>query len=136
MMLLAGAAASDLSFHFPYLGFASCAAPMAAKSIATAARVNLRIRLLYVEIRVPCPKAPVNASASRILNAGTAYCGCVAKTKARSWISRLLRLALVLLASLYLFWAASLAALRYIDPPTTGVQIQRRVEAAFSGKPY
>jgi monofunctional biosynthetic peptidoglycan transglycosylase len=60
----------------------------------------------------------------------------VAKTKARGWISRLLRLAFILAAGLYLFWAAALAALRYIDPPTTGVQIQRRVEAIFSRKPY
>jgi monofunctional biosynthetic peptidoglycan transglycosylase len=60
----------------------------------------------------------------------------VAKAKARGWVSRLLQLGLILVASLYLFWAVSLAALRYIDPPTTGVQIQRRAEAIFSGKPY
>jgi monofunctional biosynthetic peptidoglycan transglycosylase len=60
----------------------------------------------------------------------------VTKTKAREWISRLLRLALLLVAILYLFWTVSLVAMRTIDPPTTGVQIQRRVEAMFSGKPY
>jgi monofunctional biosynthetic peptidoglycan transglycosylase len=58
------------------------------------------------------------------------------KTKARGWISRLLRLALALIAGLYLFWTVSLIGLRYIDPPTTGVQIQRRVEAMFTRKPY
>lgn len=52
------------------------------------------------------------------------------------WFRRLLKFALVLLAGLYLFWGASLIALRYVDPPTTGVQIQRRVEAKFAGKPY
>jgi monofunctional biosynthetic peptidoglycan transglycosylase len=60
----------------------------------------------------------------------------VAKTKARGCLSRLARLALTLIACLYLFWTISLVALRYIDPPTTGVQIQRRVEAMFSRAPY
>jgi monofunctional biosynthetic peptidoglycan transglycosylase len=72
----------------------------------------------------------------RRLKAGAPYCGCVAKTKARGWMSRLLRLALALIACLYLFWTISLVALRYIDPPTTGVQIQRRVEAMFARTPY
>jgi monofunctional glycosyltransferase len=60
----------------------------------------------------------------------------VSKKKARGWISRLLRLALLLIVALYLFWTAALIGLRYIDPPTTGVQIQRRVEAMITGKPY
>lgn len=52
------------------------------------------------------------------------------------WIGRLLKLALALVACLYLFWIASLFALRSFDPPTTGVQIQRRIEAKISGRPY
>lgn len=52
------------------------------------------------------------------------------------WIGRLLKLALALVACLYLFWIASLFALRSFDPPTTGVQIQRRIEAKVSGRPY
>jgi len=56
--------------------------------------------------------------------------------KPRSWISRLLRLALALLALLYLFWTLSLVALRFVNPATTGVQIQRFVEAKLSGRPY
>ncbi len=60
----------------------------------------------------------------------------MAKTKPRRWISRLLKLAIALIAGLYLFWSLSLFTLRYVDPPTTGVQIQRRVEAIVSGKPY
>jgi monofunctional biosynthetic peptidoglycan transglycosylase len=56
--------------------------------------------------------------------------------KPRSWISRLFRLALALLALLYLFWTLSLVALRFVNPATTGVQIQRRVEASLSGRPY
>jgi monofunctional glycosyltransferase len=52
------------------------------------------------------------------------------------WIVRLLKLGVALVASLYAFWLASLLALRSIDPPTTGVQIQRRIEAKLSGRPY
>jgi monofunctional biosynthetic peptidoglycan transglycosylase len=59
-----------------------------------------------------------------------------AKPKASRRIFRLFKLVAALFAALYLFWALSLVALRYIDPPTTGVQIQRRVEAIFSRKPY
>ena len=41
------------------------------------------------------------------------------------------------MAGLYLFWILSLlVALRYVDPPTTGVQMQRQVEAMLSGRPY
>jgi monofunctional biosynthetic peptidoglycan transglycosylase len=50
----------------------------------------------------------------------------------RRWIAA----AVLLLAGLHLLWAAALLALRYIDPPTTGVQIQRRVEAMFSKGAY
>ena len=49
---------------------------------------------------------------------------------------RLLKFAVGLIAILYLFWVGSLLALRSIDPPTTGVQIQRRIEAMVSGRPY
>src|SRR5512135_2257036 len=45
-------------------------------------------------------------------------------------------MALLFLAALHLLWAAALLALRYIDPPTTGVQIQRRVESLFAKGPY
>ena len=60
----------------------------------------------------------------------------MALEKVRRWSSRLLRLALALVAAFYLFWVATLVALRYFDPPTTGVQIQRHVEAMLSGHPY
>jgi monofunctional glycosyltransferase len=56
--------------------------------------------------------------------------------QARRWIFCVVKLAFILLAGMYLFWTSSLIALRYIDPPTTGVQIQRRVEAMFSDAPY
>lgn len=44
----------------------------------------------------------------------------------------LIKLGFILLAALYLFWTGSLIALRYVDPPTTGVQIQRWVESKLS----
>jgi monofunctional biosynthetic peptidoglycan transglycosylase len=60
----------------------------------------------------------------------------VAKGRASGWIVRLFKLAAALIVCLYLFWISSLYALRSFDPPTTGVQIQRRVEAWISGRPY
>jgi monofunctional biosynthetic peptidoglycan transglycosylase len=52
------------------------------------------------------------------------------------WIGRLFKFAVALVASLYFFWIASLFALRSVNPPTTGVQIQRRIEAKLAGRPY
>jgi monofunctional glycosyltransferase len=43
---------------------------------------------------------------------------------------------MLLLAALYLFWGCSLVLLKYVNPLTTGVQMQRRVEAMFARKPY
>ncbi|HLW76938.1 MAG TPA: monofunctional biosynthetic peptidoglycan transglycosylase [Bryobacteraceae bacterium] len=54
----------------------------------------------------------------------------------RGWISRLFRFSIAALLALYLFWTISLVALKFVDPPTTGVQIQRRLGAMWSGKPY
>ena len=55
---------------------------------------------------------------------------------AHGWIFRLLKLAIAVVAALYVFWTVSLVTLRFVNPLTTGVQIQRRVEAMFSHKPY
>jgi monofunctional biosynthetic peptidoglycan transglycosylase len=52
------------------------------------------------------------------------------------WIFGLIKLAFILLCALHLGWIAALFTLRYIDPPTTGVQMQRWVEAKFSHAPY
>ncbi len=35
-----------------------------------------------------------------------------------------------------MLWALAFLGLRFFNPPTTGVQIQRRLEALFSGKKY
>lgn len=51
-------------------------------------------------------------------------------------MSRVSRLVLWIVAGLYAFWISSLFALKYIDPPTTGVQIQRRIESLFSKGTY
>ncbi len=39
-------------------------------------------------------------------------------------------------AAVYLFWTVALFALRVVNPPTTGVQMQRRVESWFRHTPY
>jgi monofunctional biosynthetic peptidoglycan transglycosylase len=44
--------------------------------------------------------------------------------------------AFLFLVGLHVLWGAALVALRYIDPPTTGVQIQRRVESFFMSGTY
>jgi len=52
------------------------------------------------------------------------------------WTIRLIKLCLLLVAGLYLFWISALVMMKWVDPPTTGVQIQRYVEAKIDGKPY
>jgi monofunctional biosynthetic peptidoglycan transglycosylase len=42
----------------------------------------------------------------------------------------------VFVAALYMAWGVSLVALRFVDPLTTGVQIQRRIEAMFRHGSY
>ena len=51
-------------------------------------------------------------------------------------LRRLLFLAVLSLVGLYLAWGLSLFALRFVDPLTTGVQIQRRVESMFRHGSY
>ncbi len=43
---------------------------------------------------------------------------------------------MLFLAGLHVLFAMALLSLRYIDPPTTGVQIQRRVESLFAKGRY
>jgi monofunctional biosynthetic peptidoglycan transglycosylase len=49
---------------------------------------------------------------------------------------RALRWTLLALAALYGFLLLSLAALRFLDPPTTSVQMERRVESWFAKGKY
>jgi monofunctional biosynthetic peptidoglycan transglycosylase len=48
----------------------------------------------------------------------------------------LVRAVLLLVVAFYAVCFGELAALRWIDPPTTAVQVQRRVEAWWRHKPY
>ena len=45
-------------------------------------------------------------------------------------------LSLLFLIGLHVFFALALLGLRYVDPPTTGVQIQRRIESFFTSGTY
>ena len=49
---------------------------------------------------------------------------------------RIILLVFGVVAAVYLFWAVALFALRTVNPPTTGVQIQRRVESWVRHTPY
>jgi monofunctional biosynthetic peptidoglycan transglycosylase len=52
------------------------------------------------------------------------------------WLKRLLKWSALFLVGLYGLFALGLLALRWVNPITTGVQAQRRVEAIFSGAKY
>jgi len=58
------------------------------------------------------------------------------KTKSGLRWKRWIGAALFFLLGLHVAWAMALLALRFVDPPTTGVQIQRRVESLFSRAAY
>ena len=49
---------------------------------------------------------------------------------------RILIFVVGVVAAVYLFWTVALFALRVVNPPTTGVQIQRRVESWVRHTPY
>jgi monofunctional biosynthetic peptidoglycan transglycosylase len=52
------------------------------------------------------------------------------------WLRRLLWLAVGLVLGFYLLVALALAGLRWINPPFTAVQVQRRIEAHWHKTPY
>jgi monofunctional biosynthetic peptidoglycan transglycosylase len=54
----------------------------------------------------------------------------------RGWFRALLIGVATLIAAFYLFSSIALVALRWVDPPVTMVQAQRRVEAWVRRKPY
>lgn len=58
------------------------------------------------------------------------------RASARTWLYRLLRFVIVLAVAFYVCVAAALFALRTMDPPTTAVQAERRVESWLHGTPY
>jgi monofunctional biosynthetic peptidoglycan transglycosylase len=54
----------------------------------------------------------------------------------RSWFRAVLIFLAALLAGFYLMCLAELAALRWVNPPTTMVQTERRIQAWIRHKPY
>ena len=52
------------------------------------------------------------------------------------WLRRILVFAVVLTGGFYLFCLAALCGMRWFNPPTTGVQTQRRVQAWLGHKAY
>jgi monofunctional biosynthetic peptidoglycan transglycosylase len=56
--------------------------------------------------------------------------------KRGGWLRRLVLAGVLLLAGLYFTWGICLFALRFVDPFTSGVQIQRRVESVFRRGSY
>lgn len=56
------------------------------------------------------------------------------RLRSRLWLA--VRWTALILAELWLLAALSLVLLRWINPPTTAVQAERRVESWFSNKPY
>jgi monofunctional biosynthetic peptidoglycan transglycosylase len=54
----------------------------------------------------------------------------------RGWLRGILLFILTFCLGLYLFCLATLALLRWVNPPVTMVQIQRRLEASLTRRPY
>jgi monofunctional biosynthetic peptidoglycan transglycosylase len=77
----------------------------------------------------PLPQAPLESSK-------------LSKSKPsqpKTWKTRLrffLRWSVLAVVSLWLFAVLLIVAARWIDPPTTAVHIQRRIQAMMHGKPY
>lgn len=58
-------------------------------------------------------------------------------SRRRSWSARrVFKSVLILLAGYYLLCLFLLVVYRFVQPPTTGVQVQRRIEALVSGEEY
>ena len=60
----------------------------------------------------------------------------MARRRVRFSLRPLILWGIAALVALHLAAAAALVLLRYIDPPTTGVQLERRIGSLFSDKPY
>ena len=56
--------------------------------------------------------------------------------KKKSLWKRVLLAIVGLIVGVHLLWATALLALRFVNPPTTGVQLQRRVESWFAKGKY
>jgi len=58
------------------------------------------------------------------------------KSRRKPWLRTVVRWIALGVAALWLLAALSLVAARWIDPPTTAVHIERRLQAWMQGKPY
>jgi monofunctional biosynthetic peptidoglycan transglycosylase len=58
------------------------------------------------------------------------------KKTRKSLVARFFGWALVVFIALHLLLGVALAGLRFINPPTTGVQMQRRIGSIFAGAKY
>jgi monofunctional biosynthetic peptidoglycan transglycosylase len=54
----------------------------------------------------------------------------------RTLLRRIARVVLIAVLAVYALFGVLIAGLRWVNPPSTMVQVQRRVESLFSGKPY
>lgn len=54
------------------------------------------------------------------------------KKRLKRWLGAIV----LFLIGLHILWAGALLGLRFVNPPTTGVQIQRRIESLFTRGPY
>lgn len=59
-----------------------------------------------------------------------------ARKSRRRWLRSIFFFLAALLAAFYVFCCAVLVAMRWVDPPVTMVQIQRRIESRIAGRPY
>ncbi len=57
-------------------------------------------------------------------------------TKKKKWLRKIVIGGLLLALSLYALCAVCVLALRWINPPTTAVQMERRVSVILKGRPY
>ncbi|HSJ23780.1 MAG TPA: monofunctional biosynthetic peptidoglycan transglycosylase [Longimicrobiales bacterium] len=77
---------------------------------------------------------PTDAAADDVASSRRAKAPATAG--ARVVARRLVRAALLLFAAYYAFAVLMLVVFRFVAPPITGVQLQRRVEALVSGRDY
>lgn len=71
-----------------------------------------------------------------ILDEGDGAAAGPPRSAPRRRLRRALKIVFGVLAAYYLFAVLLLIAYRFVPPPTTGVQIQRRVEAAVAGRDF
>lgn len=77
-----------------------------------------------------------NLSSLVIVALATIIVVLASRKRKRGWFRSILIFLVTLVLGFYLLSVAALAAFRWVNPPTTMVQTQRRVEAWLAHKPY